>query len=218
MNRICTVVIGNTLEQFLQNLDDIQKISEFVELRADYINNFSINDLEIIRKHTYRENIFTCRSIMEGGKFPNDQNLLEIINRANDLYFGHIDVEISKLNDVSFKKKNSKIIGSYHNFNKTPSYNELEKIYNKIISYKFVDIVKIATNVLTDEDNINLTKLILSKRSDIIVIGMGEKGKITRIISTLIGGYLTFASIGENITAPGQIPLYDLKNILGEKL
>ncbi|HSQ97564.1 MAG TPA: type I 3-dehydroquinate dehydratase [Rickettsiales bacterium] len=217
MIKICTVVIGNTLDEFLKNLEEIQKISDFVELRVDYIKDFSISDLEIIKKYTYKENIFTCRSIEEGGKFSNN-NLLEIIYKANELDFNYIDIEISKLKNIKMKEKNSKIIGSYHNFKETPSYDGLKQIYDEIISFKFVDIAKIATNVINDEDNINLVKIILSKKTDIIVVGMGEKGKITRIISPLIGGYLTFASVGENISAVGQISLENLKNILGDRV
>lgn len=215
MIKICTVVIGNTLEEFLQNLENVQRVSDFVELRVDYIKNLSIFDLKIIRKHTKKENIFTCRSIEEGGKFSSN-NLLEIIYKANELCFDYIDIEISKLKNINFEKKNSKIIGSYHNFKETPSFNELKKIYEEIISFKFMDIAKIATNVVNDEDNINLVKLILNKKSDIIVLGMGEKGKITRIISPLLGGYLTFASVGKNVSALGQIPLEDLKGIYSD--
>lgn len=214
MIKICTVVIGNNLENFLINLKEVQKVADFIELRVDYIENLLINDLEKIRKNTYKENIFTCRSIEEGGKFKgNNEELIKIINEANNLKFNHIDIEISKLKYFNFEIKNSKIIGSYHNFIKTPNFEELEKIYDKIISYKIVDIAKIATMVNENDDNIKLVKLLLNKKTDIIVLGMSEIGKITRIISPLLGGYLTFASLDENISAQGQISLNELKNI-----
>ena len=80
-----------------------------------------------------------------------------------------------------------------------------------------MDIIKIATNVINDNDNIELVKLLINKDKDIIVLGMGEKGKITRIISPLLGGYLTFASVDGNISASGQISLSDLIHIYGDK-
>ena len=214
---ICSVVIGKTLDEFLKNLEEVQKVSDFIELRVDYINNFSIKDIDIIKKNTIKQNIFTCRSLAEGGNFNQNINLLQdIIYKANELCFNHIDIEISLLDKVKFTKKNSKIIGSYHNFNNTPNFDELLTIYNKIINNKIVDIAKIATNVINDIDNINLVKLLIN-RKNIIVLGMGEKGKITRIITPLLGGYLTFASVDKNISAPGQISLYDLKKIYGDK-
>ena len=121
------------------------------------------------------------------------------------------------LENINFDNKNCKIIGSYHNFNNTPSYNELLNIYNNIKQYDFVDVVKIVTNVINDNDNIELVKLLINKDKDIIILGMGEKGKITRIISPLLGGYLTFASVDNNISASGQIFLNDLIQIYGNK-
>lgn len=214
MTKICTVIKGNTIEEFLENLRIIQEKSNFVELRVDYISNLSIADLDIIREHTHKKSIFTCRSKSEGGQFPDNIDLFPIIYKANELKFDYIDIERSKLPKVEFNKKNCKIIASYHNFQETPSFNELERIYSSMLVYDFVDVVKIATNVQKDEDNINLVKLVLKKTKDIIAIGMGEKGKILRIVSPLIGGYLTFASVGENITAPGQIEISELKKIL----
>lgn len=219
MIKICSIVVGDSLEEFLDNLNKVQQVSNFVELRVDYIKDLSIEYLDIIKKHTIKENIFTCRSINEGGKFiGSKEELKSIIYKANELQFNHIDIEISMLENINFDNKNCKIIGSYHNFNNTPSYNELLNIYNNIKQYDFVDVVKIATNVINDNDNIELVKLLINRDKDIIVLGMGEKGKIIRIISPLLGGYLTFASINDNnISALGQISLNDLINIYGGK-
>ena len=218
MIKICSVVTGKSLEEFLDNLHKVQEVSNVVELRVDYIKDLSIEHLDIIKKHTIKENIFTCRSIKEGGKFAGSkEELKSIIYKANELQFNHIDIEISMLENINFDNKNCKIIGSYHNFNNTPNYDELLNIYKNIKQYDFVDIVKIATNVVNDNDNIELVKLLISKDKDIIVLGMGEKGKITRIISPLLGGYLTFASVDNNISALGQISLNDLIKIYGGK-
>ena len=46
-----------------------------------------------------------------------------------------------------------------------------------------------------------------------IVIGMGGKGKITRIIGPLMGNYLTYASTEFGQSAPGQIEIRKLKEI-----
>lgn len=218
MMKICTPVIGETLEEFLYNLEEIQKISDFIELRVDYINNFSINQIDIIKKYVIKENIFTCRSIDGGGKFQsNNEELKNIIYKANELKFNHIDIESKILKDINFIKKNSKIIGSYHNFDNTPNYNELLNIYNNIKKYNVVDIVKIATNVVNYSDNIELVKLLINKKNEnIIVVGMGEVGKITRIISPFLNSYLTFASVNNNVSASGQLSLQELTNIYGE--
>ena len=216
MIKICSVVIGNTLDEFLINLKKVQEVSNFIELRVDYIKDLSASDIKIIKENVVVENIFTCRSINEGGNFSGSkEELSNIINIANNLEFNHIDIERSLLKDIKFNKK-CKIIGSYHNFKKTPNYEELTNIYNYIKDFEIVDILKIATMVVNDNDNIELTKLLINK-NNVIVLGMGEKGKITRIISPLLGGYLTFASVDDNISASGQFSLKELKNIYGDK-
>lgn len=216
--KICTSVIGNTLEEFLKNLKKVQKISDFIELRVDYIKNLKLNDLNIIRKKTIKESIFTCRTAEEGGLFSGDKKeLFEIIYYAINLGFEHVDVEISKLKfiDSSKCKKSVKVIGSYHNFKETPTLKSLNTIVKKIASYNFVDIVKIATFVNTTDDTIVLTKLLLNKpiKKKMIVVGMGERSKVVRTVSPLFGGYLTFAYVGKNKTANGQMELKKLQKI-----
>lgn len=216
--KICTVVAGKNLEEFLINLKEIQKVSNFVELRVDYIEDLKLDDLDIIRRNTVKENIFTCRSVEEGGLFKGStKELMQIIYKAFELGFGHIDVEISKLSLMDSLKldKSVKVVGSYHNFKKTPNFKELTNIVKKIADYDFVSIVKLATMSNNSEDTINLTKLLINNPTskDLIVLGMGKEGKITRIISPLLGGYLTFASLGGCKTASGQINLDELKDI-----
>ncbi len=218
--KVCCTVAGENLEEFLKNLEETQKVCKFVELRADYIKNLKLSDLDIIKKNTVVDNIFTCRSVTEGGKFEGDTGeLLEIINKANDLQFNHIDIEISKLGYINFSKNNTKIIGSHHNFKETPNFEELSKICKNILSYKIVDIPKIATYVNSDEDLTTLKMLILSlrERYKAIIIGMGERGKDIRIAGPMLGTYLTFAYIGENNTAPGQISLEEFEKFYGKE-
>lgn len=218
--RVCCTVVGENLEEFLKNLEETQKICSFVELRVDYIKNLKLSDLDIIRKNTTVKSIFTCRSVEEGGKFKGStEELLEIINKANDLKFEHIDIEISKLEYIKFNKKNAKIIGSYHNFKKTPKLEQLYKICENMSSYEVVDILKVATYVNCDDDMLTITRLILAfrKKNEIIAIGMGEKGRGTRITGPLLGTYLSFAYVGDNKTAPGQVTLDEFKDFYKSK-
>jgi 3-dehydroquinate dehydratase-1 len=77
------------------------------------------------------------------------------------------------------------------------------------------DILKLATMVHSDEDNKTLIKLLLNKHAgeQIIVIGMGEKAIYTRSFNPLLGSFLTFASVGESSSAPGQLDIKTLKTI-----
>jgi 3-dehydroquinate dehydratase-1 len=46
-----------------------------------------------------------------------------------------------------------------------------------------------------------------------IVIGMGEKGKMTRILAPLLGSQISWVSHKNLSSAPGQLSLQDTQNI-----
>jgi len=200
--KICTPVMGKTLEEFLKNLDQVQEVSEMVELRVDKIKNLSKKDLILIRKRTKKEVIFTSRQ-------------REIILKALNLGFNYVDVELSLISELNLPKRGkNKIILSFHDFEKTPNIQDLTTIVSRMRKCN-VGISKIATVVNNDQDIKNLLLILLNKKKDekIIVVGMGEKGKITRILGPLLGSFLTFASTPFGKTAQGQINITKLKKI-----
>jgi 3-dehydroquinate dehydratase-1 len=205
--KICAPVIGKTLKEFLKNLDRVQEISEMVELRVDEIKDLNKKDLVLIRKKTVKEAIFTSRK-------------KEIILEALNLGFNFIDIELKTLEKepafakATVGKGKTKIILSFHDFKKTPNFKELTIIINHMRKCN-VGALKIATKVNDDQDAKNLMQILLNKKKNekIIVVGMGKKGQITRILGPLLGSFLTFASTQYGETAAGQIDINNLKNI-----
>lgn len=215
--KICVPVVGRNLEQFLENLNKIEKVCDLVELRVDYIENLKLEDVDVILSEIKMESIFTCRKKDEGGKFTgSEKSRLQILENALNKNFDHVDIELSSIDQINLLGKNeqTKIICSYHDFNKTSSYENLEDIANQM-RRKNIDILKITTMSSGEEDNKKLLKLLLNKgkNEEMIALGMGSEGKVTRILSPLLGGYLTYANIGDNKTASGQINMGELKNI-----
>ena len=215
---ICTPVTGNTLNKFLTNLKKIQEVSSFIELRVDFINNFNLDQIEIIQKNTHKKAIFTCRVNNEGGHFKGSEaERIDIIQKALELGFDYVDIELSAINKIDLKNKAKKtqIICSYHDFQKTPSYERLQEIAAKISKNKKCDIVKIVAMVKKETDNQKLFRLLTNKdpKQKMITLGMGELGKVTRILSPFLGGYLTFASVGGAGSAPGQVDFGELEGI-----
>lgn len=202
--KICAPVIGKTLKEFLKNLDQVQEVSDMVELRADKIKNLSEKDLQLIRRKTKKEAIFTCRE-------------KEIILKVLDLGFDYVDIGLSLISNLDLpKKRKTKIILSFHDFKKTPSLILLKKIKKEMKQFQ-PDVMKFATMIDSDVDIKNLLRLLLSKDNNekMIVIGMGEKGKITRILGPLLGSFLTYASTSFGKSAPGQLEVAELKKIYG---
>ncbi|MDO8609439.1 MAG: type I 3-dehydroquinate dehydratase [bacterium] len=217
--KICTVVTGKNLNDFLKNLEQIQAISNMVELRVDYISNLKLENIQTIKSKIKKETIFTCRKKQEGGEFQgSEKERVNIILEAIKLGFDYVDIELSSCNSFSFPKKiNSKIICSFHDFKKTPSLKNLQSTLEKMNKYK-IDIKKIATFINCEKDIQNLFYVLIHRKANekIIAIGMGEKGKITRILGPLLGSFLTFASTNKTESAPGQINIIKLKQLWQE--
>ncbi len=115
---------------------------------------------------------------------------------------------------VNFAKKHQcKVIISYHNFDFTPLREDLEKIVATCIDYN-ADIVKVATMVKNDQEAAALFSL-YDTLTNILAIGMGEKGKITRIMAPFLGAPFTFAAPDDGgNTAPGQLTYSRMKKII----
>ncbi|MBD3245032.1 MAG: type I 3-dehydroquinate dehydratase [Candidatus Moranbacteria bacterium] len=216
MIKIAAVVQGKTLNEFLNNLQRIQEKIDLLELRIDYIKNIKPKNLSIIKKSLKKPCILTCRKKNQGGFFSGkEKDRLKIIQKAIDLEFDHIDIELESIYKINLTNSlKPKVICSFHDFEKTPSYEKLEKIKGQMTKTK-ANIYKIAVFANKKSDNLKLFKLLLNKKQSqkMIVIAMGEKGKISRIIAPLLGSYLTFASFKNSKSAPGQIEFEKLKNI-----
>ncbi len=107
------------------------------------------------------------------------------------------------------EKSNTKLIVSHHNFKETPI--QLNDIYQRIAKTN-ADIIKIATKANNYNDSLRMLNLISGADRDIIAICMGQKGMITRVYGPAVGGYLTFASLGEGkSSASGQMNVDELR-------
>ena len=213
--RICVPVIGETKESFISNLQNIQKIADYVELRIDYIPNISKEILDEIKTYITTKAIVTCRKKTEGGKFEYDEAArIDILQHAISR-FDYVDIELSTLQSHSFvRDEKTKIIVSYHNFESTPGFWELQKIVYDMNQLN-PDILKIATMLTKEYEASKIYRLLSNKAhtEERIIIGMGPYGRITRILGPLLGGYLTFASSEYGESAPGQVSIDELKEI-----
>lgn len=107
------------------------------------------------------------------------------------------------------------VIISYHNFKETPELAVLESILYRCYEMG-ADIAKIATMVNFNRDNSKILSLYKAP-GRLVAIGMGDLGKISRIVAPFLGAEFTFASLNENeSTAPGQISYQKLSQFILE--
>ena len=210
---MCITVVGHSLELFLLRLEKAQTLANCVELRVDYIQNINSGMLGVIAKHINKKSILCCRSKKDLGNFEGtleEQN--KILQKGNNLGFNYLDIDLPIADKITIQNKKSKFILSHHDFKETLDLKALKTIAACMRDFK-PDVLKFAVMANSHTDVKTLFQLLLSKKENenMIVLGMGNHGKITRLLAPLLGGYLTFASLEETQSAPGQIT-YQLMN------
>jgi len=107
---------------------------------------------------------------------------------------------------------------SYHNFQATPNEAGFLTLIEPLKSLPTGYHLKLATAVNSEEDLTSLLRFYLNHQLDfggrLLVLGMGELGRPTRIMAPLLGMPLTFAALdSKNTTAPGQLTSSELREL-----
>ncbi len=206
--KIC-VSIGNipfdTISGILDQVD-------MAEIRLD-LTGFTESELGTLFA-SHINLIATCRK----GEFD-DRERSRLLERAIEYGAAWVDVEAdaepvwrdSMIKNV--KAANCGLILSRHFYTHTPSPAELRAIVDKMIDMD-ADIVKIASHVNHPSESAALLGL-YSDYKNLVAIGMGPLGVITRLASSFLGAPFTFASFGDNpVTASGQIDYHELSGMI----
>jgi 3-dehydroquinate dehydratase I len=195
-------------------IDDVKAAldqgADMVELRVDL---FSSTEPDAVREEFQRYEgipvLATIRSKAEGGEWNATEYERAALYKAVLPYCDAIDIELSSeeiLDEVMHATRHADrlIIGSYHNFDKTPELIELEAIHRHG-SKAGVDIVKVAAHCRNRLDLHTLARFALDHATrDVIVIGMGTEANLSRIFFPALGSLMTYTFLGEP-TAPGQL-------------
>ena len=197
---ICTSVGEKTTDACITAL----KGQEFAEVRIDMLEKAGEADAKRIFA-SHPKLIATCRP----GRITDDERK-GLLLAAIAAGAGFVDVEVDASDGwkaeivATARAKKCQVIVSFHDYKKTPTRGELKQIVDWCFE-SGADIAKIACQVNSDGENARLLGLLDDKRK-IIVIGMGAKGRITRIVAPILGSPFTFASAGVGKeTAGGQI-------------
>jgi 3-dehydroquinate dehydratase-1 len=162
--------------------------------------------------------IATIRLKSEGGiwNLPEPERLSlfkKIIPEVNA-----VDIELSAetiLADVVQAAHAAKKIAiiSYHNFDGTPTLNELNGILDEAKSFG-ADMVKIAALATKREDIQVLAGFtIANAKKNVVTIAMGSDGALSRVFFPALGSLLTYAYLDQP-TAPGQLGYIELLALL----
>ncbi|HUX41128.1 MAG TPA: type I 3-dehydroquinate dehydratase [Rectinemataceae bacterium] len=229
---VCTPLVGATEEALLAELAAVlPKAPDAIEWRADFFS--ALADPKVVVAMASKIEaaapgcalIFTIRSRREGGQPTalSDIDAIEIDEAiCRETGFGYVDCELSagaesilSLRDVAHAHE-AKIIASYHNFERTP---EREFLVGKFLEAERLglDVAKVAVMPKGMDDVLELLAATLEGKKlvalPLITMSMGGYGAISRLVGGAFGSSLSFA-VGRNASAPGQVPIEDLKTAL----
>ena len=186
---------------------------KFAELRLDLVKP-SIEDMEaFLKRRSDVKFIITCR---EG--FVDEEIKFEYLRRAALAGAEYLDLEFELGEEKirSFQKGlPCKIIVSYHNYDKTPEYEELYRIMRQCFDCN-CDVAKIVCTVKNLNDAGSLLALyssdVFGKRT--VAFGMGAMASFTRVVCLKCGSPFTYASPDDgSATAPGQLTVSKMKEM-----
>ena len=205
---ICTALANLSFEECVKAVNSL----ELAEVRLDLLE-FSEEEVSRIFSVDCRL-IATCRP----GKYSEEvrKKLLLLAIEAGASY---VDIEVEAEDRIkqeliqAARGRGCQVIVSFHDFEKTPERAELEHVI-RWCSESEPDLVKLACMVRSPRDNARLLGL-LDSDLPMLIIGMGEQGKLSRLISPLLGSFCTFASYdADKATAPGQMFKEDIEELL----
>jgi len=216
--KICVPVIETTVERALIAAKKAERWADLVEFRTDYLKRVK---LDLLLKNRRKPFIVTNRRAEEGGKYKGEEReRLGVLQEAIDFGAEFIDVELgtgrSFLQNLLKSRRGTQVILSSHDFQKTPSPKALQRLFNKMARWE-ADVIKVVPFAKSWEDNLTILSLIpfaRVRKKKIVAFCMGEKGKISRILSPLLGAAWTYASFNEHsASAPGQLTAGEMKEI-----
>jgi len=218
---ICVSVAAPDTRSVLSAVQPVQHDVDAVEIRLDAMQEVSISGL---CKQIDLPLLFTNRPIWEGGlaKTPEEERVAPLLEAvAHGASFVDLELKTALLFREQLLEKidgyKTRLIVSHHDFEKTPDSAALSLILQQQIQ-SGAHIGKIVTMAHDHLDVLRVLNLQCEARSSnfpLIAFCMGEAGRISRMLTLLLGGFMTYVAIDDTqATAPGQLSVRQLKDVL----
>jgi len=230
--KICVSLIGRTVQELREEAALLKELPiDIIEWRSDYFSEVdeigSVTEaLQLIRNTIGNiPLLFTFRTAKEGGERSIEKEAYFHLNK-NMVETGLIDLlDIELFTEEDAMKEVIKLAHSHqiavilsnHDFEKTPLKEEIISRLQKAQQLG-ADIPKIAVMPQSVKDVLTLLDATATMKEiaadiPIVTMSMGGKGAVSRMAGEIFGSAITFAS-AKKASAPGQIPIEELRNIL----
>lgn len=210
--KICVSILPKTEAAALRLIEQAEEATaDFVEVRLDLLKNVQrLADMAACGK---TPKIATTKNFSFG-----ETEHQKLLLKAAKNGFAYVDVDLGTPSVTAFVKElkglGSQCIVSYHNHSESLIIQELNAVLGKQLSAG-ADICKIVTSPLRQSENLSLLGFTqtASAKAKTVCFGMGQVGKVSRLLSPVFGGFFTFASLERGSeTAPGQITIDEMRS------
>ncbi|MGW8160708.1 MAG: type I 3-dehydroquinate dehydratase [Desulfobulbales bacterium] len=219
---ICVSVAGTRTDQALAIARRAADQADVIEIRLDSLVQ---PEIEPFVEGLTKPLLFTNRPEWEGGSFTGTEAArIGVLLQAVQHDCGLVDLELKsapalrgEMLDALIDHPKTGLIISWHDFSGTPADDELAEILQQQME-SGAHIGKIVTTANDYRDVLRILDLQLIAAENnfpLIAFCMGAIGRISRLATIKLGGYMTYAAPddGEE-TAPGQIAVSVLRNML----
>jgi 3-dehydroquinate dehydratase-1 len=192
--------------------------ADFVEIRFDFLMTSDIPESLKIVESIRNRAVFTLRSGQQNGNFvgKNEDRIFWLKQLALSQPM-LLDIELHTLRDNDelvdfFTEQKTRMLVSWHDFEKTPSRNELIDLLGEMRIYS--NYVKLVTTARNVEDCIRLLDLYkVVTELNLISFAMGELGILSRILCTIYGNApFTYAALEEPFVS-GQLTIQQMRRL-----
>ena len=218
---LCVAVSAQDPRSAIASVQPVIDLVDVVEIRLDGMQEVQVPEL---CKGITCPLLLTNRAQWEGGAFKGSEEerlrpLLDGIKHGA----AYIDLELKTSEQLrqrlldALQGTQTRLIVSHHNFAETPDSDALSAILKQQIESgaHIGKIVTMAHDHLDVLRVLNLQEEASKNNFPLIAFCMGEPGKLSRIITLLLGGFMTYAALDEEqATAPGQLTVQELKAAL----
>ena len=222
--KVCVSIVNSSVAEAIAAATAVEDAADVIEIRLDTLEKPEVAPfIEQLSKPL----LFTNRAKWEGGSFSGDEkSRISLLLEAIEAKAAYVDIELqtdtayhAEILDAA-KKTGTEVIVSWHNFDDTPSTQELISIF-QMMYRTGANIGKIVT---TAHDHLDVLRVLaLQEQAEdmnfqLIAFCMGAPGAISRIATLKLGGFMTYASpVSGKHSAAGQLTIAAMQTIF-EKL
>lgn len=220
LGKICVSLAGADAAHLCEQAQQVADLADVLEIRLD---SMTLPEPEKCCSLLRKPLLFTNRPTWEGGQFAgSEEERIAPLLEAVRLRAEYVDLELRaalagrhRLLEA-MESSPTRLIISWHDFKETPAALELKEILHQMLA-SGAHIGKIVTMAHSPNDVLRVLDLLEQARAAGFCLScfcMGVAGRISRLATLYLGGYMTYACLNEaQATAPGQISVARLREL-----